>query len=182
MDCEAVKSKPSLWLNYVPYQVQCKSSILLKYQCCCFPYNLLFTLIEMYQQRLKDMSVYCLSFGHWFLNIPCLCIMAADILVCTRSSSPFCLYCSDVPAAEDMTFRYYSESDFCCLSAVFLVIPSSSDNGIVTAAIKSLNKDIFQDDSVECLIIQCCFVIVCARHTSEFFLSCTLARVKETYS
>lgn len=67
-----------------------------------------------------------------------------------------------------MTFRYCSESDFCCLSAVFLVIPSSSDNGIVTAAIKSLNKDIFQDDS-ECLIIQRCFVIVCARHTSEAF-------------
>lgn len=32
----------------------------------------------------------------------------------------------------------------------FLAIPSSNDNWIVTAAIKSLNKDTFQDDSVNC--------------------------------
>lgn len=50
------------------------------------------------------------------------------------------------------------------------VIPSPNDNWIVTAAIKSLNKDTFQDDSVCCLIIQRCFVIACARHAPDFSL------------
>lgn len=53
--------------------------------------------------------------------------------------------------------------------SVFLVIPSFNDNWIVTAAIESLNKDTFQDDSsVDCLIIQRCFAVICARHTADF--------------
>lgn len=47
---------------------------------------------------------------------------------------------------------------------------SSDDDWIVTAAVKSLNKDTFQNYCVDCLIIQCCFVIVCARQASHFYL------------
>lgn len=47
---------------------------------------------------------------------------------------------------------------------------SSDDDWIVTAAAKSLNKDTFQNYCVDCLIIQCCFVIVCARQASHFYL------------
>lgn len=73
-----------------------------------------------------------------------------------------------------MTFSQYLESDFCSVSAAVLVLPSSNDNWI-DATIKSLNKDTFQDDCVDCLIIQCCFVIICARHASDFSVSFTLS-------
>ena len=102
-------------------------------------------LLPVFMATVHAVSVRCQLF--------LLCTMCPWVIVCTKSS-PF--------VTEMLKIRRVPEINSVDLLAGNLMIASSNGNWILTAPFKSLNKDTFWDDSVDCLIIKCWFVIACA--------------------